>query len=287
MRHCGEVVSCVSDKGYYYDSFGCAGCASYDLKVKTNDDGLAIVVPGEVLTYTIEVVNFGITAVAGARVLDPFPLQAVVWTCVGDGGASCTGSGSGDISDTVTLPVGGRVTYTATGTVPLVAAGTLSNTASVTAPQGVTDPDLGNNSITDVDVVGGPQEALGFFTLAPCRLVDTRGHNWPPLWAQHTRAFPVIDPYPYPYGAYCDTIPSDAKALSLNVAVTEPTSAGNVRLFPAGQCVPNVSTVNYQAGETRSSNAVVPLNASAEFSIFDGQPTGTVHLIIDVTGYFR
>src|SRR5436309_10505241 len=146
MRHCGEVVSCVSDKGYYYDSFGCAGCASYDLKVKTNDDGLAIVVPGEVLTYTIEVVNFGITAVAGARVLDPFPLQAVVWTCVGDGGASCTGSGSGDISDTVTLPVGGRVTYTATGTVPLVAAGTLSNTASVTAPQGVTDPDLGNNS---------------------------------------------------------------------------------------------------------------------------------------------
>jgi hypothetical protein len=95
----------------------------------------------------------------------------------------------------------------------------------------------------------------------------------------------AISDYTFPF-ASCG-IPSDAKALALNVAVAQPTSAGNVRLFPAGQCVPNVSTVNYKAGETRSSNAVVSLNATGEFSIFVGQASGTVHLIIDATGYFR
>jgi hypothetical protein len=187
--------------------------------------------------------------------------------------------------DTLTLPVGGRVTYRATGVVPLAATGTLTNTVSVTAPAGATDPDQMNNSITDVDVIGGQGATLGFFTLAPCRVLDTRGYyNEYALPAQETRVFTISD-YVLAFGV-CG-IPFDAKALSLNVAVTQASSAGNVRLFPTGQCVPNVSTVNYQAGETRSSNAVVSLSAGGEFSIYVRQPTGTVHLIIDVNGYFR
>jgi uncharacterized repeat protein (TIGR01451 family) len=148
--------------------------------VRTNDDGLAIVSPGEALTYTIEVANLGPTVVTGAKVLDALPLQAVGWTCVGEVGGSCTASGSGAISDAATLPVGGRVTYTATGVVPLAATGTLSNTASVAAPAGATDPDPWNSSMTDVDVIGGPGAALGFFTVAPCRVVDTRDYYTPP-----------------------------------------------------------------------------------------------------------
>jgi hypothetical protein len=59
-------------------------------------------------------------------------------------------------------------------------------------------------------------------------------------------------------------------------------------LFPTGPTVPTVSNINYVAGQTRANNATVSLNGSAELAAFVGQPVGTtVHLIIDVNGYFR
>jgi len=53
----------------------------------------------------------------------------------------------------VTLAPGGSATFTATGNLGGGATGTLSNTASVTAPAGVTDLVPGNNSATDLDNV--------------------------------------------------------------------------------------------------------------------------------------
>src|SRR5207253_430465 len=71
------------------------------------------------------------------------------------GGASgFTASGSGNINDTVTMPSGSVITYTATGTIdPSAPSGTLSDTATVSVPSGVTDPDLTNNSATDSDAL--------------------------------------------------------------------------------------------------------------------------------------
>src|SRR5439155_1128331 len=71
------------------------------------------------------------------------------------GGASgFTANGSGNINDTVTMPGGSVITYSATGTIdPSAPSGTLSDTAMVTAPNGVTDPDLTNNSATDSDTL--------------------------------------------------------------------------------------------------------------------------------------
>ena len=59
-------------------------------------------------------------------------------------------------------------------------------------------------------------------------------------------------------GGACTAVPASAKAIALNVAVTAPTSAGNCRLYP-GSVIPQVSNVNFSAGQTRTNNAVVPL----------------------------
>src|SRR5204863_289644 len=65
-----------------------------------------------------------------------------------------TASGNGNINDTVTMPGGSVITYTATGTIdPSAASGTLSDTATLSAPNDVTDPDLTNNSATDSDTL--------------------------------------------------------------------------------------------------------------------------------------
>jgi uncharacterized repeat protein (TIGR01451 family) len=249
-----------------------------DLSI-TKTDGQPTAVPGAPVTYTIVASNAGPSNATGATVADTLPaaITGATWTCVGAGGGTCTANGSGNINDTVNLPPGGSVTYTLTGTISSSATGTLSNTATVAAPGGVTDPTPGNNSATDTDTLVG----LVYFTINPCRVIDTRGGapiGGPVMAAQETRSFAVA--------GLCG-VPATARAISINLAVTQPTVTGNIRLFPTGQPVPTVSSINYAAGQTRSNNALVPLSVLGEMSAFVGQASGTVHLIIDVNGYFE
>ena len=88
-----------------------------------------------------------------ATVADTFPASLTcTWTCAGAGGGTCTLAGSGNISDTVNLPAG-SVTYTVRCAIPAGRHRHLSNTATVTAPGGVTDPTPGNNTATDTDTL--------------------------------------------------------------------------------------------------------------------------------------
>jgi large repetitive protein len=114
-----------------------------DLSItKTNGQTLAL--PGDPLTYTITVSNAGPSDVSGATV------AGVTWSCTTTAGGSCgAASGTGTIATTVTLPAHGVATFIATATVLPDATGTLSNTASVAAPPGTSDPDPSNNSATD------------------------------------------------------------------------------------------------------------------------------------------
>ena len=121
----------------------------------TKTDGVTTVVPGTTTTYTITVSNKGTVGVSGAAVTDTFPpeVTSATWTCTAAGGASCTASGSGDIADTVDLPSATSVTYTVQAAIDPSATGSVSNTATVAAPNGVTDVNTGNNSATDTDTL--------------------------------------------------------------------------------------------------------------------------------------
>ncbi len=125
-----------------------------DLAV-TKTDGVATIVPGAPVTYTIVASNAGPSDAIGATVADTLPaaILGATWTCAGAGGGTCPAAGSGDINALVDLPVGASVTFTVMGTVSAAAVGTLSNTATVAAPAGVTDPNPGNNSATDSDTL--------------------------------------------------------------------------------------------------------------------------------------
>jgi hypothetical protein len=63
---------------------------------------------------------------------------------------------------------------------------------------------------------------LQFYTVTPCRLLDTRGPTGPTggpiLSSGVTRTFPVFGSFAQPCG-----IPSTAKAVSVNAAVISPT----------------------------------------------------------------
>jgi hypothetical protein len=113
-------------------------------------------------------------------------------------------------------------------------------------------------------------------------VVDTRGAagpgGGPALAAGASRSFPVV--------GRCG-IPASAWAVSLNVAVTGPTAAGNLRVLPGGTPVPPASALNYGPGQTRANNATVSLGPAGDVAVFCGQATGTTHFILDVNGYFQ
>jgi hypothetical protein len=121
-----------------------------------------------------------------------------------------------------------------------------------------------------------------FTTVTPCRLVDTRRTNGPyggpALGAGQIRVLSV--------GAAC-TLPESAAAVALNVTVTEPSGAGHLRLYPADLPPPETSSINYEAGQTRANNMILPLDPSRHFRVYSGQSSGAVHVILDVTGYFE
>jgi hypothetical protein len=123
---------------------------------------------------------------------------------------------------------------------------------------------------------------LGYFAVTPCRLVDTRNPagpaGGPALQPAAQRAFILT--------GSCG-VPAGAKALSVNLTVTQPTAAGHLTLFPSDVALPFVSSINFAAGQTRANNAIVVLghDGSSELKVFNAA-NGTVHFILDVNGYF-
>ena len=150
----GAVNDAVAGNNSATDTDGVAATA--DLSV-TKTDGVVSATAGGSVTYTIVFSNAGPSTATGATAADTFPAACttVTWTSVAAGGATGnTASGSGNISNSLNLPSGGSVTYTATCSISGAATGSLSNTATITAPAGVTDPTPGNNSATDTDGLG-------------------------------------------------------------------------------------------------------------------------------------
>ena len=122
-----------------------------------------------------------------------------------------------------------------------------------------------------------------YFTLTPCRVLDTRDpdgpYGGPAIGAGSERTFIL--------SGRCG-IPATANAVSVNVAVTQPTAGpGFLTLYPAGAPRPNASTINYRAGQTRSNNAIVPLGAVGDIVIRCVQGSGTAHVVLDANGYFQ
>ena len=129
---------------------------------------------------------------------------------------------------------------------------------------------------------GAPPSAA-FYTVAPCRVLDTRNADGPlggPALAGGTaRTFAIA--------TQCG-IPTSATAISANITVTRPTAAGYLTLFPTGGAAPLASNVNFSAGQTRANNGVFLLGAAGDLDVFGGVPDGqTVDLILDVNGYFQ
>jgi glucose/arabinose dehydrogenase len=125
------------------------------------------------------------------------------------------------------------------------------------------------------------QSAKNFYTVTPCRVLDTRDPPgpWgsPALAAGSDRAFTIA--------GRCN-IPATARAVAVNLTVTGPTDLGHLVLFALGGIPPTTSAINFRPGQTRANNAIVTLGPAGDIVVRTGMATGSVQFILDVDGYF-
>jgi hypothetical protein len=144
-------------------------------------------------------------------------------------------------------------------------------------------PDHGPYTLSVSGSLGTPSNT-SFYTLSPCRVLDTRDpdgpRGGPALSAGVVRTFTIADT------DRC-LVPVTAKSVAVNITVTQPTTLGHLTLFPGGTARPLASTINFQGAQTRANNAILPLGSGGTLSVVSGQPNGTVHFILDVNGYFQ
>jgi hypothetical protein len=121
--------------------------------------------------------------------------------------------------------------------------------------------------------------ALAFYTLPPCRLVDTRtpagALGGPSLTGNTSRTFPLLS-------GPCN-VPNTAQVYSLNFTVVPKGPLGFLTTWAAGQTQPPVSTLNANTGVVTSNAAIVSAGTSGGVSVF---ATNDTDLIIDINGYF-
>lgn len=133
--------------------------------------------------------------------------------------------------------------------------------------------------LTVLDAPPPPPPPTGdFYTATPCRIWDTRSEG-PALASGEAREIDLT--------GLCG-VPDSAVALSLNVTAVNPGGAGNLVLGPGGEPVPPTNTVSFAAGQNRANNAILKLSAGDVLKVLASVAGGgTVHLVLDVNGWFE
>jgi Abnormal spindle-like microcephaly-assoc'd, ASPM-SPD-2-Hydin len=112
---------------------------------------------------------------------------------------------------------------------------------------------------------------LSLYTVAPCRVIDTRNSSGPLLGVL---AVPV-------HGSICAP-PATAQAYVLNATVLPETVLNYLTLWAAGAAQPGVSTLNATDGAITSNMAIVPTTNGT----IDAFSTDYTNMLLDLSSYF-
>lgn len=211
----------------------------------------------------------------------------------GRGGIPSSGAQAAVLNVTVTGPTADSflTVYPAGESRPLasnvnfVPASTVASRAQVKLGAGgkVTIYNGGGSSDVIVDVSGWYTDAsvtgtLGAFVpLIPARILDTRdgtGGIPGPLGTGGTVEVQITGRGGVPS--------SGARAVILNVTVTQPVADGYLTIFPAGDARPLASDLNYVAGDNQPNLVVVKLGTGGKVGLYASAGT---HVIYDVAGW--
>jgi len=181
-------------------------------------------------------------------------------------GTTCSAAYNSGTSVTLTATSAAGSTFTSWSG---ACSGTGSCVVTMNAARSVTATFTSNNLLP-----------LRFYTVTPCRILDTRTGGGGALTAGAVRVIPMT--------GLCN-IPGDAVAVSINVTAVGPTATGYFTLYPGNASLPPTTTLSYNVGVTRANNAVLMLSTDnlGTLAARANMASGQVDLLIDVNGYFK
>ncbi len=130
--------------------------------------------------------------------------------------------------------------------------------------------------------------ASNMSNLTPCRLVDTRPGSSSALAGDDVGALASFEIRTYTLAGFCG-VPSDATALSINLAVVPGPDSGFVSVGPSGSIAafppgPNFASINFEGAAAPISNSlIVPLDDMGRLDVYAARSTD---VILDTNGYF-
>jgi hypothetical protein len=136
-------------------------------------------------------------------------------------------------------------------------------------------------------VLGSATSDLVFTPVTPCRIIDTR--NAGGIIAANTgRQFQVNMGNYSSQGGYAGScnIPINPAAVAINVASTQQTGNGHIRVIVTGGGIPLAAMLNYKAGTNISNAAVVRSLETGTYDIFIYSGVSATHVVVDIMGYF-
>ncbi len=232
--------------------------------------GPAAVNAGSGITYSLVISNAGPSAANNASFSDlvPSDITGITASCANTtGGATCP-PGITPVGNSVSgfipnLPAGGSVSITIAGTVGGAATGAITNTGRITAPTGVTDPDLNDNTSTTSTPVAAVADirvakygsasvnAGGVITYS--LLISNTG----PSAANSTSFNDILDVNLTPNSASCSSASGGAACPSA-ISISGNTISGNIPNLPSGGSV----VITIQAQVSGSSIGTISNTAS-------------------------
>ena len=134
-------------------------------------------------------------------------------------------------------------------------------------------------SATRQTIVSPAVAGARYYKLTPCRVLDTRSTAAPILAAGSRRVFTVA--------GTCG-VPTGAKAIVSNLTVVGAGAQGELKVIGGHLTATTTSSMSFGPSRARANNAIVQLatDGSGTISVINNA-AGTVHFILDVTGYLQ
>ncbi len=146
-------------------------------------------------------------------------------------------------------------------------------------------------STVGVGAAGAADPGTTFYPIDPVRAFDSRVSAYPEsgtLAPNASRVIPVKDGH-NSFGAVTtpDAVPVGATAVSYNLTITQPTGANFVAVTPGDATSFSTSAINFNGTADVANAGIVTIDGDREVKVWNGIESGTVHFIIDITGYYQ
>jgi Tol biopolymer transport system component len=125
------------------------------------------------------------------------------------------------------------------------------------------------------DAAGYFEAGSGYTGIAPTRVLDSRqtGGRIGPGQTDDVRVAGIGT-----------NVPTNARAVIVNVTAVDPTEGGYFTVFPTGVQRPNASNLNFVAGQTVPNLVFAQIGEDQQISIFNER--GRTDVIVDIVGWF-